>query len=115
MGEGAFFIKSSKLMPLDGRKPLLLPPNSSKSVCILSPLVCVEEVLFRGLSTTDDERPALLILSAFPVDTSGSFALRWPRVEKDPSYQVLALSPYAYGSGEFSGKKGGNAGSFGPL
>ena len=36
--EGDFFISSAKSMPLDAERKLLLPPNSSSNVCILSPL-----------------------------------------------------------------------------
>ena len=38
MNEGEFFINSAKSMPLDDARKLLLPPNSSSNVCMLSPL-----------------------------------------------------------------------------
>lgn len=38
MSEGDFFINSAKSMPLDDARKLLLPPNSSSNVRMLSPL-----------------------------------------------------------------------------
>lgn len=36
--EGDFLINSEKSMPLDEERKLLLPPNNSSNVCMLSPL-----------------------------------------------------------------------------
>jgi len=38
MSEGDFFINSAKSMPLEEGRRLLLPPNNSSKVCIVSPL-----------------------------------------------------------------------------
>ena len=38
ISKGDFFINSAKSMPLEEERKLLLPPNSSSNVCMLSPL-----------------------------------------------------------------------------